>query len=52
MTMPKTTVNKDDRPVFGKNYIGRPRKAFIIYSISKSKPPKSMTQRHFRLCVR
>ena len=36
MLMPKATVDKNNRPVFGENYIRTPRQLLYIFSVPKS----------------
>ena len=51
MSMPETTVHEDDSSVLGKNNIRRARKSAVVYPITKTLSPKSMTQLHLRLRI-
>jgi hypothetical protein len=51
MPMPEAAMNKDYRPVLGKNKVRLSRQAFVVKQIAEALCVQASPDDHFRLCI-
>jgi hypothetical protein len=51
MTMPKTSIDEDARPVFPQHQVRMTRQSLMVQAVSESPTPQPKTHNHFRLRI-